>query len=199
MQPTLTARPSRARRTPSAGRWRISRASLRRSARWRRASWRRSTSSSSVPRRGRTTGTLPWRSLATRVDEPGRCAAFAPSSAKVTIPRKCAGCSHLVIDRQRGFDCEKDRSIWGDWMRGLDWGTWRPERIYLALRGSKVTTRAMADAVYDDDLVEFRTRVPAGQSRRLHRRDQARLRGPPAAHRPPVSCVDPLALGFRPR
>ncbi len=113
---------------------------------------------------GECTRALETRGAYLRLDH-GPCGVAGPTdpvpyengyfSAKVTIPRKCAGCSHLVIDRQRGFDCEKDRSIWGDWMRGLDWGTWRPERIYLALRGSKVTTRAMADAVYDDDLVEF--------------------------------------------
>jgi hypothetical protein len=76
-------------------------------------------------------------------------------SAKVNIPRKCASCSYLVIDRYRGFDCGKDRSIWGEWMRGLDWGTWRPDRVYLALPPSKLTTSAMVDAVYDDDLVAF--------------------------------------------
>lgn len=74
--------------------------------------------------------------------------------SKVTIPRKCAGCSHLVLNRW-GFDCGKDRSIWGDCLRGLDWGTWRPDRIYVELPAPKATSAAMVDAVYDNDLVAF--------------------------------------------
>lgn len=76
-------------------------------------------------------------------------------TAKVSIPRKCAGCVHLVIDARRGFDCGKDRSLWGDLMRGLDWGTWRPDRIYVELPAPKLTTPAMVDAVHDDELVAF--------------------------------------------
>src|SRR5262245_43292684 len=46
-------------------------------------------------------------------------------TATVTIPRKCATCVHLAITHW-GFDCGKDKAIWGDLMRGLDWGAWRP-------------------------------------------------------------------------
>lgn len=76
-------------------------------------------------------------------------------AAKVTVPRKCASCVHLVLDLRRGFQCGQDRAIWGDFHRGLDWGTWSPPRFELALPPPTVTTEAMVDAVHDDDLLAF--------------------------------------------
>ncbi len=75
-------------------------------------------------------------------------------TAKVTVPRKCADCVHLTISRY-GFDCGKDEPIWGAWRRGLDWGTWRPDRVYVELPAPKKTTSTMIDAVHAGDLVAF--------------------------------------------
>ncbi|MGC4044350.1 MAG: hypothetical protein QM758_11180 [Armatimonas sp.] len=75
--------------------------------------------------------------------------------SKVEIPRKCATCYHLEIDSIHGFHCTKDAKIWGDLHRGLDWGTWQPEEIYLELPPPKVTTRKLARFVRDNDLLSF--------------------------------------------
>jgi len=75
--------------------------------------------------------------------------------AKVEIPRKCAECRFLIHDSIRGFTCRKDEEKWGDCRRGLDWGSWSPERIEFQLPFPKVTTKALVDCVYGDDLVGF--------------------------------------------
>jgi hypothetical protein len=74
---------------------------------------------------------------------------------KVEVPRKCATCAHLVLDQIHGLHCSKDSTKWGDFHRGLDWGTWQPEQIYLQLPPPKVTTEALSQHAYKDDLVAF--------------------------------------------
>jgi len=87
--------------------------------------------------------------------------------SKVTVPRKCASCLHLRNDSIRGFYCSKDSDKWGDFSRGLDWGTWQPDHIYFDLPLPKITTRTMCELVVSDDLVGFVTeyrRVNPGRS-----------------------------------
>lgn len=73
----------------------------------------------------------------------------------VEIPRKCRDCPFLFYDRLGGFQCHKDKDKWGDFPRGLDWGTWQPERIYLQLPEPKVTTKTLVAALYAGDLAAF--------------------------------------------
>src|SRR5262249_1237026 len=75
--------------------------------------------------------------------------------SKVEIPRKCLRCAFLEFSRIRGFGCRKDAEIWGDFPRGLDWGTWEPDSIYLSLPLPKVATRAMSLHAKNDDLILF--------------------------------------------
>ena len=75
--------------------------------------------------------------------------------SKVEIPRKCAGCVHLGIDRIYGLHCTKDSEKWGDLHRGLDWGTWQPNFIYLELPPPKVTTKKLSIFAYDNDKLAF--------------------------------------------
>ena len=75
--------------------------------------------------------------------------------AKVEVPRKCAGCSFLFHDSIYGFTCSKDADKWGGCYRGLDWGAWSPDRIYFELPHPKLTTKALIDCAYRDDLVSF--------------------------------------------
>ena len=99
--------------------------------------------------------------------------------SKVEIPRKCAGCVHLVTDSIYGFTCKKDSDKWGDNFRGLDWGSWSPDRIYVELPPPKITTKALINCVHDDDLkgflVEYR-RVNLGVSLREGRADFEHLK-----------------------
>ena len=74
---------------------------------------------------------------------------------KVEVPRKCAACHFLKIKTAWGFVCTKDHEKWGDLHRGLDWGTWSPDSLYLRLPPPKMTTKALSDAVFNDDLVAF--------------------------------------------
>lgn len=74
--------------------------------------------------------------------------------AKVTIPRKCSECFHLSIGRW-GFGCKKDNDKWGDFSRGLDWGTWQPDTIYFDLPLPKVTTKALCYYATSGNLIEF--------------------------------------------
>lgn len=75
--------------------------------------------------------------------------------SEVEIPRKCSTCVYLEFDRIRGFCCRKDSAKWGELERGLDWGTWRPDTIYLELPFPKVTTRALAVHANSGDLIAF--------------------------------------------
>jgi hypothetical protein len=75
--------------------------------------------------------------------------------SKVEIPRKCSTCSYLEYDRIRGFTCRKDAAKWGDFPRGLDWGDWEPDIMYLELPLPKITTKALSRHAKNDDLVAF--------------------------------------------
>lgn len=75
--------------------------------------------------------------------------------SKVEIPRKCSTCAYLVLNRIRGFHCSKDSEKWGYLDRGLDWGTWEPDSIYLQLPFPKITTRDLAVHAKSGDLIKF--------------------------------------------
>ncbi|MFO0812520.1 MAG: hypothetical protein U0796_04845 [Gemmatales bacterium] len=74
---------------------------------------------------------------------------------KVEVPRKCSRCSFLAVDPIFGFHCTKDAEKWGDFHRGLDWGTWQPDFIYLQLPLPKVTTKALSQFAFVNDLLAF--------------------------------------------
>jgi hypothetical protein len=76
-------------------------------------------------------------------------------TAKVSVPRKCLRCRFLKHDSIYGFHCTKDADIWGDFHRSLDWGAWSPNRIYFELPFPKITTRALSEFAYQDDLIGF--------------------------------------------
>lgn len=99
--------------------------------------------------------------------------------AKVEIPRKCQTCVHLEVDRIHGFFCAKDREVWGDFHRGLDWGAWAPDEVYLELPSPKLTTRELSRCAWRDDLVGFvreYRRINPGISLAEAREDFAHLR-----------------------
>jgi len=73
----------------------------------------------------------------------------------VEIPRKCATCVFLGVDSIHGFHCKKDASIWGDFPRGLDWGYWEPDCIWIQLPHPKITTRPMMLWAKAGNLAEF--------------------------------------------
>lgn len=75
--------------------------------------------------------------------------------SKVEIPRKCAKCVYLGVDRIYGFHCCKDADKWGDFHRGLDWGSWEPDCIYLQLPLPKVTTKELSLYARQDDVISF--------------------------------------------
>lgn len=76
-------------------------------------------------------------------------------TARVTVPRKCAKCGLLAVDSICGFHCTKEADKWGGFHRGLDWGAWEPDSIYLELPPPKVSTRALCQCARDNDLVSF--------------------------------------------
>ena len=49
----------------------------------------------------------------------------------------------------------KDKEKWGDYPRGFDWGSWKPEFIYIQLPPLKVTTRILSQHAYNNDLIAF--------------------------------------------
>lgn len=75
--------------------------------------------------------------------------------SKVQIPEKCSKCHFLEVDVIRGFHCKKDEVKWGDFNRGLDWGAWQPNRTYIQLSPPKITTKALIDHLYENDLLNF--------------------------------------------
>lgn len=100
-------------------------------------------------------------------------------TSKVEIPRKCAKCPFLFTDRIYGFNCRKDTEKWGDCYRGLDWGSWSPDTIYLQLPVPKVTTKELARFARENDLVSFvreHRRVNPALSLEEARADFARFR-----------------------
>lgn len=52
-------------------------------------------------------------------------------SYTVFIPRKCENCKYLGSDDILLAYCNQDSEIWGDFQRGLDWGSWEPEPGYI--------------------------------------------------------------------
>jgi hypothetical protein len=75
--------------------------------------------------------------------------------SKVEVPRKCVTCRFLAVDSIYGFHCTKDADKWGDFHRGLDWGSWRPGFVYLQLPLPKITTRELSQHAFDNDMVAF--------------------------------------------
>lgn len=99
--------------------------------------------------------------------------------SKVEIPKKCARCHFLFHDNIYGFTCRKDAEKWGNCHRGLDWGAWRPDRIYFDLPYPKITTKALVDAVHEDDVIAFvkeYRRVNPGTSTQEVKEDFSTLR-----------------------
>ncbi|MFZ6719107.1 hypothetical protein [Undibacterium sp. Ji49W] len=74
---------------------------------------------------------------------------------KVEVPRKCSKCYFLKFDRIYGFICTHEEGKWGKYYRGLDWGAWEPESIYLQLPLPKVTTKILSKYVMQNDLIGF--------------------------------------------
>ena len=75
--------------------------------------------------------------------------------SKVKIPRKCKDCGYLKFDKTRGFICTEEEYKWGNLSRGLDWGTWEPDTVYLQLPLPKWTTRKLTNYVKADNLINF--------------------------------------------
>ncbi|WP_347253905.1 hypothetical protein [Leminorella grimontii] len=75
--------------------------------------------------------------------------------SKVTVPRKCSTCRFLSVNPISGFQCDQDAEKWGDFNRGLDWGAWKPDVIYLQLPHPKITTKALSQAVFENDQIAF--------------------------------------------
>jgi hypothetical protein len=75
--------------------------------------------------------------------------------SKVEIPRKCSKCVFLKVESIYGFYCSQDKEKWGDFHRGLDWGAWEPNSIYLELPLPKVTTKELSVFAKDNDEISF--------------------------------------------
>ena len=75
--------------------------------------------------------------------------------SKVEIPRKCASCRYVAVHSIYGIHCTKDADKWGDFHRGLDWGTWHADYVYIRLSPPKVTTRDLSRHAYNDDATAF--------------------------------------------
>jgi hypothetical protein len=100
-------------------------------------------------------------------------------TAKVEVPRKCVSCVFLDFGQIRGFDCRKDADKWGGYHRGLDWGTWAPDCIYIQLPPPKVTTKALVRCANQKDEIAFikeHRRVNPGLSIQEARADFKRFR-----------------------
>ncbi len=75
--------------------------------------------------------------------------------SKVEIPRKCSTCQFLTFDRIGGFQCLKDANKWGDFHRGLDWGTWELDSVYLQLPLPKITTKQLSLLAKQNEVTAF--------------------------------------------
>ncbi|MBX2846904.1 MAG: hypothetical protein KTR16_01180 [Acidiferrobacterales bacterium] len=86
-------------------------------------------------------------------------------TANVEVPRKCSKCTYLKVDSIYGFHCSQGKQKWGAYHRGLDWGAWEPDSIYLQLPLPKVTTRELSNLVKQNDILgfikEYRQRNPS--------------------------------------
>ncbi|HPY42668.1 MAG TPA: hypothetical protein PLM98_19235, partial [Thiolinea sp.] len=67
----------------------------------------------------------------------------------------CATCYFLQNDPIKGFYCNKDKHVWGFFDRGLDWGVWEPDTVYIALPLPKVTTKLLRQYAHQDNQNEF--------------------------------------------
>jgi hypothetical protein len=76
-------------------------------------------------------------------------------TGKVQVPRKCSTCPSLSVGMVYGFYCGRDKHIWGDFHRGLDWGTWEPDFVYMQLPFPKATTRKMIKLVHENNSIDF--------------------------------------------
>jgi hypothetical protein len=72
--------------------------------------------------------------------------------SKFEIPSKCASC---VFFNPSNFNCGKDPQKWGEFLRGLDWGYWQPESVYIALPFPKKTTKVLINCLKNNNLVGF--------------------------------------------
>lgn len=90
--------------------------------------------------------------------------------SNIEIPKKCATCEYL-----RGHSsCTKDKDVWGDFNRGLDWGQWKPEIIHIQLAFPKITTQELNLCAHRDDLISFikeHRRVNPGTSHEEAKKD----------------------------
>ena len=59
------------------------------------------------------------------------------------------------MDNIYGFHCTKDANQWGDFHRGLDWGVWQPDFVYLELPFPKITTKELVKYAFQNDLIAF--------------------------------------------
>jgi len=75
--------------------------------------------------------------------------------AKVEIPKKCSECAFLNVDSIYGFYCSQDKEKWGDFHRGLDWGSWEPNSIYLELPQPKLTTKELSVFAKENNEISF--------------------------------------------
>lgn len=71
------------------------------------------------------------------------------------IPRKCKLCKYLGIHPIQGIICTENIETWGDFSRGLDWGTWEPEVIYFELPLTKTTNQKLNDLANKNDQINF--------------------------------------------
>lgn len=76
-------------------------------------------------------------------------------TSKVEVPRKCATCASLKVDGIRGFICGRGPEVWGDFPRGLDWGSWAPTRPTLVIPPSVQSSRDLTDAAIQGDRSAF--------------------------------------------
>ncbi|MBK8252682.1 MAG: hypothetical protein IPK82_08445 [Polyangiaceae bacterium] len=95
--------------------------------------------------------------------------------SKVQVPRKCSTCRFLRLDSIQGFVCGAEPHIWGDFPRGLDWGSWRPSGPIITLPAPFRSTRDLTDTVIRSDKKAFVTmfrklnpEVPLAEIRRVY-------------------------------
>jgi len=77
------------------------------------------------------------------------------TKSKALVPRKCAHCKFLMPDSVHGFCCAKDPEKWGDFPRGLDWGTWVPKAIYINLPQGKKSNENLSIYAANNDEAKF--------------------------------------------
>ncbi len=73
----------------------------------------------------------------------------------VEVPRKRSSCVHFFHDHIHGLICNKDQEKWGGFPRGLDWGTWEPEWIYLDIPLPRRSSKALIGHAYKNESTPF--------------------------------------------